>query len=251
MVVPVGDGSPGRARERRRRAVAAAVACLIAGTGCQGAANRAQGPANVFLDPSFAERGIESAAFVAVHSVAADDQAPLLVGGLFSQSLRSQQNRFVVLDPETASSVASRSGHGEAFRKVKEIWESHHRVDPAYADELCKALAVDGLLMADITTWEREKVDWTSEGRSFTQVTLSLRLVDGADGRLVWNGRESRYEESERYEFSESQAGVYTDDSRVSRVEQPGGVAPEPPAYEEVARKIVDVLVGSLGRLER
>jgi hypothetical protein len=222
-------------------------------TGCKTAAQRAKGPASVYLDPSFLERDIKSFIFVGVHSGVADDMAPTITRDILTTALKTRQNRFIVIDPSEAESRAARAGKGEVYRKVRSVWKSHHKVDPSYTRELCDALAADALLLADITTWQREQVDWTSEGRSFTQVTISLRLVDGEDGRMVWNARDGKLKESERYEFSET--GLYTEglsgEDQVARTERAQSLSPEPPEYEEVTEEVVQILVASLGSLER
>jgi hypothetical protein len=232
------------------------ITCLafcIAAAGCKTATQRAKGPANVFLDPSFVERDIKSFVFAGVHSGVPDDQAPAIVGDIMTYTLKTQQTRFIVIDPSEAANRAARAGKGEVYRKVRDTWKSHHKVDPAHAKELCEALAVDALLFADISTWEREQVDWTSEGRSFTQVGISIRIVDAEDGRMVWNARDSRLKESEQYEYSDT--GLYTEglsgEDQVARTDRAGSLSPEPPRFEEVSEEVIQVLVAGLNSLER
>lgn len=226
---------------------------LCSATGCKTATQGAKGPANVFLDPSFVERDIKSLAFAGVHAGVPDDQAPIIVRDIMTNALKTQQTRFLVVDPSEAASRAARVGKGQLYRKVRDVWKSHHKVDPVQASELCEALAVDALLFADVSRWEREQVDWTSEGRSFTQVTISVRLVDGEDGRMIWNARDGRLKESEQYEYSDT--GLYTEglggEEKVARTDRAGSLSPEPPRYEEVTEEVVGILVAGLDNLER
>jgi hypothetical protein len=207
------------------------------------------------MDPGFPEAHILSLAFVAVHSGVPDDQAPVLVRDALTQILRSGQDRFVVMSPDEAATRALAKGEGELLRKVRDTWKSHHKVDPQQARKLCEVLGVDGLLLASVQNWEQEKVDWTAQGRSYTKVGLALRIVDAGSGRMIWEARHSLLKESEEYEFSPTQAGVYTeavgDASTVSRTERASRLGPEPPSYDEVLRSVGTTLVNSLGALPK
>lgn len=245
-----------RATDRVRRACPALLAVVVvvsaaAVPGCKSANQRATKPASVYLDPALLERDIKTVVFAGVHSGVTDEQAPLIVRDILTNELKTTQNRFIIIGPEEAANLASRAGAGETYQKVQSVWKSYHKVDPGQAQELCEALAADALLLASVRTWEREQVDWVSEGRSFTQVGLELRIVDPVNGKPIWTARDSRLKESERYEFSET--GMYSEaiggEESVTRTER--SPAPEPPKFEDVTQEVAAVLVASLASIDR
>jgi hypothetical protein len=216
--------------------------------GCQQATTRAGGPAQVFLDPTFAERKIESLAYIGIYSGVMDDQAKIIMNSYLSPVLGSGQSRFFINDENHAARLARQAGKADVFKRVSEVWMDHHKVDPKQAQELCDALNVDGLLLAGLTSWERVKADWKSEQASFTRIGMSLSIIDADDGRRVWEAHEDlRKEPGGQAVFSEG----FGTEAAESVAPHAGAVTPDPLRYEVVAEEIVNILVASLGSIPR
>ncbi|MBU1948199.1 MAG: hypothetical protein KJ927_05765, partial [Candidatus Eisenbacteria bacterium] len=117
------------------------VILILASMGCQ-QASTVGGPSQVFIDPSFTERKIESLVFVGTYSGVMDDQAKNIVNAYLVPLLTSEQHRFFIVNDQQARTTAQKAGREDLFTKVQDVWMDHRKVDPNQAKELCEILHV-------------------------------------------------------------------------------------------------------------
>jgi hypothetical protein len=219
---------------------------LLAGglCGCKTAATGAQ-PAIAYMAPEWESLNIKTLAFLGVGSSAGDEDARIAAEDLAEQFLLSSQDRFVILGLNTSQERAAAAGAADLFGRAVKGWHDQRIMDQFVAQELCRKLAVDGLLLGDLTDWRRERVEFTEQGSSYTQIALGLSIVSAKTGLEVWSAEKMIRRDSAAYAPASGGSGVYTDESGISRAQRAGSMTPEPPRPEEVMEAVMGSLVAA------
>lgn len=216
---------------------------LIGITFLPGLSCRATGPgirpATAMISPEWDSLNIQSLGFVTVGSSVGDETARQTAEVVVEEQLTSSQDRFVILGVQTARGRAVAAGAGDVFDRVVKVWHDQRMADKFVVEDLCRKMGVDGLLFGDLTDWKREKVEFTQEGSSYTQVALRLVIISGKTGLPAWEAEKMIRRDTAVYVPGGGGSGVTTDDSGVSRAQRAGSMTPEPPRPEGV---LVDVL---------
>jgi hypothetical protein len=195
--------------------------------------------ATAILSPQWDSLNIQSLGLVTIGSMVGDEVARQTAEYIVEEQLASTQDRFVVLGVQTARGRAAAAGAGETFDRLVKAWRDERMADKFLVEQLCEKMGVDGLLFGELIDWKREKVDFTQEGSSYTQVALRLVIMSGKTGMSVWEAEKMVRQDTQVYTPGSSGSGVTTDESGISRSQRTRGVTPEPARREDV---IVDVL---------
>jgi hypothetical protein len=196
-------------------------------------------PANAVISPEWGSLNIQSLGFVTVGSSVGEEEARQTTEYVAEEQLTSNQDRFVILGAQTARGRAAAAGAEDAFVRLAKAWHDQRMADKFLVEDLCRKMGVDGLLFGDLLEWRREKVDFTQEGASYTQIALRLVIISGKSGLPVWEAQKMIRRDTPVYTPGAGGSGVTTDDTGVSRAQRLGGLTPEPPRPEVV---LVDVL---------
>jgi len=217
---------------------------LAALPGCRSGALGVR-PATSFVVPDWDSLEIKTLAYLGMGSSVGDEIARQTAEEMADTDLRSEQNRFVVLGLTESRRRASSKGVGDEAAKLIRVWRDARMADQFLVQKFCEGIGVDGVIFGEVTDWKKEKVDWTIEGQSSTQVTMRLCIYSGKTGQLAWEASSTQRKESLKYTPNEA-TGVYTDRSGMSRAERPGSIGPEPPKPEEVAEDVLRSILASL-----
>jgi hypothetical protein len=201
-------------------------------------------PAKSFVVPDWSDLDIKTLAFMGASSSMGDDNVRQQAEQLIESTLLSGQNRFVLLGETEARSRAAAKGAGDGFAKIVKVWRDSRTVDQFLVKDVCQKAGVDGIIMGDVMDWKKEKIDWTTEGQSSTQVTLRLCIYSGKTGLLAWESKNSRTKQSLKYTPNEAVGAVRLSDG-TERVESTSRIGPEPPKPEEVADEVLQSLIAA------
>lgn len=220
---------------------------LIAPFGFSGCKTGATGvrPAQAFTVPDWNTLDIRTLAYMGTGGSTGEETDRQTAEVLVEEQLLSGQDRFVILSLGEAHQRASSKGAGDAFEKVQKVWRDQRLVDGIVAKDLSAKMGVDGLILGDLGEWKQERVDWSSEGTSSTEVNLRLAIYSGKTGLVAWEAQKLARKESVGYRPMAAGSGVYTDESGVSRAERPQSVTPDPPRPEVVAVEAIQSLIAA------
>lgn len=208
--------------------------------GCKTGAGGAR-PAHAYVVPEWNDLGIETLAFLGVGSSVGEETVRQTAELLLEEKLLSAQDRFVILSLTEARS----RGDGDEADKLVRAWRDARTVDVLLVQRYCRAAAVDGILLGDLSEWKQERVDWTSEGSSSTQVNLRLSIYSGKTGLLAWDATKMARKESMTYQPSASGTAGYTGATGAPRSERAGAMTPDPPPADEVALEAIASLMAA------
>ncbi len=214
------------------------LAAILAGLSCR-ATTQGVRPANAVVSPEWDSLNIQSLSLVTVGSSVGDEVARQTVEYIVEEQFASSQDRFVILGVQTSRDRASAAGAAEVFDRVAKTWRDARMADKFLVEGLCQKLGVDGLVFGELIDWKREKIDFTQEGTSYTQVALRLAIFSGKTGMSVWEAQKMIRRDTQEYTPGGDGTGVTTDDTGISRAQRTSGLTPEPERREEV---VVDVL---------
>ncbi len=219
------------------------VACISLGcaTGRTGApGGRA---ADAVVSPDWNTLGIRTLAFMGVGTAGLDEVIRATAEQIIDDQLHGGQERFVVIGKDEGRAKAVSAGSADLFDKVVRVWKNSRVADQLLVHDLCGKLGVDGLILADLTEWKAEKVDWNTEGSSSTQVALRLVILSAKTGTVAWEAEKLARRESLRYSPGQAGSGIYTDAGGASRTERANSLTPDAPRPEEVAVEAMDALM--------
>ncbi len=214
-------------------------------SGCKPAATGAR-PAESFTVPDWDDLGVRSLAFVGLGGVVADAVARSSAEQVVDEELRSSQEKYVVLNPREARSRAADRDAGAVFDRILQVWRDSRTADQFLVQELCQAVGVDGILLADLLDWREETVDPNVEGASITRVEIRLAMFSGVTGQLAWEARSSHSRESVAYTPSQAGGGTYTGQGGAHRPERQSSLVTRPPRAEDVARELMQSILLAL-----
>ncbi len=204
------------------------------------------GPDAVFMAPMYQSLKLESLVYLGMAAMVPDPVGVPAVDQLLRSYLQGGQQKFLVIDETSARARASKAGAEANLDKAIKTWRNQHSVDPFVLKDLGQKLAVDGFIFGDLTNWREERVDWTSEGTSFTEVGVSISIYDSKNGILAWKGDKMEHRESQHYRHGTGiGTGVYNSGG-IERTERSDKIVPPPPKPEEVAETVVQQLVEGL-----
>jgi hypothetical protein len=221
-----------------------AVALPLVLSGCRTGATGVS-PARAFIVPEWSSLEIKSLAFMGVGGSTGEATDRQTAETIVEDQLCSGQDRFVILGLAEGRSRAASAGCADLFDRIVKVWRDDRTCDVLVIQDCCKKVGVDGLIFGDLSEWKRERVDWTSEGNSSTQVDLRLSIYSGKTGLLAWDAQKSARKESVSYRPLAGGSPVYTDRSGASRVERPTSVTPDPPRAEDVAAEAMRSLMAA------
>lgn len=242
-----------RSRDRRPAPEAAAFVCSLGMAafavaaslgGCKTAATGAK-PAVSYTVPDWESLNIRTLAFLGVGSSVGDENARVTAEESAEQFLLGGQERFVILGVNASQERAAAAGASDLFDRVVRGWRDRRIIDQFVAQELCGKLTVDGLLLGDLSDWRRERVEFTEQGSSYTQIALGLVIVSAKTGLEAWNGEKTVRSESAAYTPATGGSGVHTDESGISRAQRAGSMTPEPPRPEVVMEAVMASLMAA------
>ncbi len=237
------------ARPRRASGALALLALAAIGAafllpGCKTAGSDVR-PAVASTVPDWADLQVESLAFLGVGSGVGDETSRRAAQDLVQQHLLGAQDRFIILGFEASQERAAAAKAATLFDKVVGEWQNHRTIDQFEVQELCEKLGVNGLIVANVSDWKRERVDFTSEGSSYTQIALEMAIYAAQTGRPAWTAEKMIRRESLTYAPASGGSGVYTDPSGVSRAQRSGSMTPDPPRAEEVVADIMASIIAA------
>lgn len=195
-------------------------------------------PATAIVSPEWEALNIQSLGFVTVGSSVGDEVARQIAEDIVVGQLASNQERFVILNAQTARARAAAATAGDTFDRLVKVWRSDRLADKFLVQGLCTKMGVDGLLFGELNDWKCEKVDAMEEGSASTQVAMRLAIFSGKTGMTVWEAQKTIRRESEVYTPAGG-GGASDPGSYNARAQRSSGLTPEPPRPEDVA---VDVL---------
>lgn len=234
------------ARMVRGAALGLAVASLLgAGTmGCKSTGGIE--PPQAYVAPDWADQKIQSVAFVGLAGATIDENDRRMAEEIVEQELRSSQTRFLVLAKNAALDRAQKAGVKADFERVAQVWKGSHTVDELVARRVCEKLGVDGLMVATLDEWKKEKADWQTEEASFSEVGVELAIVGAKSGLIAWQASKRIRENSAVYQPGQSATGFYqSDPNGTQRQAQASSAVPEPPDIDAVARKVMGSLMSA------
>lgn len=235
----------GRGRRSNAALLCVAAALAISVNGCKTTGGGVE-PPKAFVAPDWAEQKISTLAFVGLAGPASDENDRKTAEAIVQQELRSSQTRFLVLPRETAAERAQRAGAKDDFKRLVDVWQNSHTVDQFLASGLCGKLGVDGLLVATLDDWKREKVDWQTEGTSFSEVGLELAIVGGKSGLVAWQASKRMRAESPVYHPGQSATGFFqSDPNGAQRQGAASGSVPDAPDIDPLAREVMASLMAA------
>jgi len=236
-------------REARPLILSVLVILLVVLGGCKAATTGGRvGPDAVYQAPEYPTLKLESLAYLGLASVAQEPTAIPVVDDLVRSYLLGGQQKFVIVDRSTVQSRAIKEGVDTQLNSLIMGWQNQHSVDRLSIQSLGQKLGFDGFIFADLARWREERVDWTSEGNSFTEVGIALLIYEAGSGLLVWKGEKMQREESLHYRHGDGAgSGVYRESgSDAIRTERAEKLAPLPPPAAEVAESAVQNLIMGL-----
>ncbi len=215
------------------------IAVLLAG--CQSASVGAP-TVRVLENPDFQISSLKALGFLGLARSAGDAEAQAYVETSIEQALDAAHPPLLFLTRQQCADAASAAGSGSAFEQLMRFWRDEKRIDIFALREVCKAVGVDGVLLGCVDEWTREKPSWRAVGaRSFTQVGVTLTIVDCESGHALWEARGSRVLETGNYEPSE--ADLRRTDAGGFHATPAERSVPEPPTFEEVVPELSKALV--------
>ena len=111
-----------------------------------------------------------------------------LAGDVLVTALAEKKSFQKIVPMEQVRTVFQEKEAGEILTSYYAKFEATGQSDREMAVKLGKLLEADALLLAKVNVWEYTR----SEGDNLAKVSLGLRLVDGAQGGLVWKARQER-----------------------------------------------------------
>jgi hypothetical protein len=222
--------------------VAAAVPCIL--SGCKTAGSNVS-PAQAFTVPEWKDLHIQALAYMGMGSSTGDPTARVTAEQIVEQQLGTAQERFIILGMSEGRAKAASADASDLYEKVVDIWRDTRKADLFQVQQLCKKLGTDGLIFGDLNDWTEERVDWTTEGSSFTQVTIRLCIYSGKTGLLAWDARKIQRKESAPYRPGQAGGGVYTDPDGTPHTDHSQSLTPKPPRAEDVAGEVMTALIAA------
>ena len=193
-----------------------------------------------YIAPDWGDQKIQTVAFIGLSGATTDENERKMAEDIVQQELRSSQSRFLVLPREAASDRAQKAGAKDDLKRVGDVWRSAHTVDQFLCSSLCQKLGVDGLLVATLDEWRKEKIDWQSEGSSFSEVGIELTIVGAKSGLVAWQASKRMREESPVYHPGQLATEFYTTDPNgTQRQGTASSAVPEAPEIDPLARKVM------------
>jgi hypothetical protein len=202
-------------------------------------------PAQAFTVPEWKDLHIQTLAYMGMGSSTGDATARVTAEQIVEQRLGTGQERFVILGMSEGRTRAASADASELYEKVVNVWRDTRKADLFQVQQLSKKLGTDGLIFADLNDWTEERVDWTTEGTSSTQVTIRLAIYSGKTGLLAWEAKKIQRKESEPYRPGQAGGGVYTDQDGTPHSDQSHKLTPDPPRAEDVAADVLAALIAA------
>lgn len=207
----------------------------------------------LFTAPDWAGLGISTLAYVGARNNSGEATALENAGRLIAAEVRNQ-NRYIVLGDQVAEERAAAAGKSDLLEHVRKVWRSDQVVDQFAAADLCTALGVDALLVADLSDWTEYEIDPTQEGTSWSRVGIGLYIYSpkGSPGPLVWGANRVLREDSLPYRPTGGSAVLADEGAANSSREREGRrdnaltTVPPPPPIEDVARAVLTEVLDAL-----
>ena len=105
---------------------------------------------------------------------------------------------------------------------------------------LGKGAAAEAFLFGEVFRWSKEQIAGNVEGASQTQVGIKLMLISTTTGEKIWEASDEQILKSAFYSPI-SGIGTHVDEAGMVR-QSSGASVPEPPPFEEVARRVLDAI---------
>jgi len=217
---------------------------LALGAGCnkKTAGSRA---AQVYIAPSWNSNAVTTLAYCGLGSNLGNETARADAERLVETELRGGQDRFVVLTMKNAESRAAEKGKSDLLERVRQVWRDDRLIDKFLAKDLCAALGVEGLIVADVSDWIEQRIDVSQEGTSWTRVEMGVYIYSAESGDLVWGAQRSLRKDSVRYTPGTVPGDAGTRrDREARRAERAASVTPDPPEVEVVAHELMQEILG-------
>jgi hypothetical protein len=163
-----------------------------------------------------------------------DENAEKIMGRELGQALGPVKYNYKSVSG--LRTLARNVGADSLLAVLEGQWHSESVMDSATLKAFGKRVSVDALLASFIDVWEREIIDYSIRGNSFTEIEVKHALYSTVTGELLWSTRIKKEGE-----------GPYNDPSvaNISGVNRTGiqtqvrtTTALDPPEYEEVAKEV-------------
>lgn len=219
-------------------------ALVALGAGCNKKVAESRA-AQVYSAPDWNSQQVSTLAYCGLGSAIGNETARGDAERLVEQELRGSQDRFVILTMQNAGSRAAEKGKSDLLQRVQQVWRDDRLIDKFLAQELCKTLGVDGLIVADLGDWTEQRIDISQEGTSWSRVELGIYVYGVDSGELVWGAQRALRKDSVPYSPSAVPgSGGVRRDREERRAERAASVTPDPPEVEAVAHELMVELVG-------
>jgi hypothetical protein len=202
-------------------------------------------PAVSYTVPEWSSLDIKTLAYLGAGSSVGEEASRQAAEELSEQHLLGAQDRFVILGFTASQERAASVGASDLFDRARRGWHDRRILDQFVVKDLCGKLTVDGLILGDLSDWKRERVDFTQEGTSYTQIGFGLAIYSGRTGLEAWSAEQMLRRDSAVYTPAAGGSGVFTDDSGASRAQRSGSMTPEPPRPEEIMESIMNSLIAA------
>ncbi len=167
--------------------------------------------------------------YLGLASSAADITAIEILGPRLEQELIGQEYPFMLMRDEQVAAAAGRFGLAGLHQEMVDYWRDRKRVNKLKLQELCAALGIDALLVANIEEWAQIEPTVGSTQAAATRISVILEIYAAESGRRGWRERVSTTIEAELPASSTANTG--RQDHGIARVTTAGV---EPPRFEEV-----------------
>ncbi|MCX5800320.1 MAG: hypothetical protein NTX17_02905 [Candidatus Eisenbacteria bacterium] len=206
-------------------------------TGC--AAREAVHPLFSYVAPDFGSRGVKTIALMPLVDRGETQKASSIVLPLLeAQAL--QKSAYIFLSQEEVVGRAMSTGSKEQYDRLVLNWRKQSELGKENVVSLGKGAAAEAFLFGEVFRWSKEQIAGNVEGASQTQVGIKLMLISTTTGEKIWEASDEQMLKSAFYSPI-SGIGTHVDEAGMVR-QSSGASVPEPPPFEEVARRVLDAI---------
>jgi len=199
--------------------------------------------------PDFQMDSLKSVAYLGMGSSVADPRATAMMEPAVQRQLLTATLSFILVRLEEVERRVTVNGAGEEYRAVRDYWRDSKKLDKFRAEELCRKLGVDGLLLGTVVDWLQTDAADGAQQIASNKVIARLCLYPAGAGRPAWQAQVSHVIESTEHEQRPSDASQNS--IRQRELERAPGSqvrdhGPAAPGFDAVVGAVSEALVKAL-----
>jgi hypothetical protein len=204
---------------------------------------------SVTQTPGFQIDSLGLVAFLGMGSSVVDPLAVAMMEPAVQSRLLAAPLPFLLVRLEEVERRVTVTGAGEEYRAVRDYWRDSKKLDKFRAEELCRKLGVDGLLLGTVVDWlQTDAVDGAQQIAS-NKVIARLCLYPAGAGRPAWQVQVSHVIESTEHEqrpTDASQQSIRQHELERAPGSQVRDHGPAAPGFGAVVDAVSEALVEAL-----